>query len=99
MCIRDRPARDRPAGTAPPRGLDPGRADRGAGGPGCCPASPRSGGGDPMTLAAGALLEGPLEIVHLGIEAVVEAPEATGARVTRVDFQPPAGGDPGRIAR
>ena len=52
-----------------------------------------------MTLAAGALLEGPLEIVHLGIEAVAQAAEATGARVTRVDFQPPAGGDPGRIAR
>jgi hypothetical protein len=44
------------------------------------------------------LLSGPLELVHLGIEAVAEAPEATGARVTRVDFQPPAGGDPARIA-
>ena len=50
-----------------------------------------------MKVAAGALLEGPLEIVHLGIDAVAEAPEATGARVTRVDFQPPAGGDPARI--
>ena len=50
-----------------------------------------------MTPAAAVLLEGPLELVHLGIEAVAEAPEATGARVTRVDFQPPAGGDPARI--
>ncbi len=44
------------------------------------------------------LLSGPLEIVHLGIDAVAEAPEAAGAHVTRVDFQPPAGGDPERIA-
>ena len=47
--------------------------------------------------SAGGLLEGSLEIVHVGIEAVALAAEATGAHVTRVDFRPPAGGDPARI--
>ncbi len=50
-------------------------------------------------MGVGALLEGPLDIVHVGIEAVAQASEATGARVTRVDFQPPAGGNASRIAR
>ena len=44
-----------------------------------------------------ALLRGPLDVVHVGIDAVAMAPEATGAPVTRVDFRPPAGGDPARI--
>ena len=48
--------------------------------------------------AAGSLLGGEVEIVHVGIDAVAAAPEAAGAVVTRVDFQPPAGGDPARIA-
>ncbi|MFH1681513.1 MAG: DUF1116 domain-containing protein, partial [Candidatus Eisenbacteria bacterium] len=46
---------------------------------------------------ARALLAGPIEVVHLGIESVSRAPEAGGARVTRVPFLPPAGGDPARI--
>jgi hypothetical protein len=44
------------------------------------------------------LLEGPVEVVHAGIEAVAEAPRAAGAPVTVVDFQPPSGGDPHRMA-
>lgn len=44
------------------------------------------------------LLEGPVEVVHAGIAAVAEAPRAAGATVTFVDFQPPAGGDPRRMA-
>ncbi len=44
------------------------------------------------------LLSGPIGVVHAGIEAVAEAPRATGAPVTLVDFQPPSGGDPRRMA-
>jgi hypothetical protein len=47
---------------------------------------------------AAALLDGPLEVVHAGIDAVAGAPRAAGAPVTVVDFQPPAGGDPRRVA-
>jgi len=46
---------------------------------------------------AAGLLEGPIEVVHAGIEAVAEAPRAAGAPVTTVDFQPPSGGDPRRM--
>jgi hypothetical protein len=45
-----------------------------------------------------ALLGGPIEVVHAGIDAVAEAPRAAGAPVTLVDFQPPSGGDPRRMA-
>ena len=51
-----------------------------------------------MNAKASALLEGPIEVVHAGIDAVAEAPRATGAPVTLVDFQPPSGGDPRRMA-
>jgi hypothetical protein len=44
------------------------------------------------------LLAGPLEVVHLGIENVAAAPAATGAPVRTVEFVPPAGGDPARVA-
>jgi len=44
------------------------------------------------------LLDGPIEVVHAGIDAVAEAPRAAGAAVTVVDFRPPAGGDPRRMA-
>ena len=47
---------------------------------------------------AAALLEGPVEVVHAGIDAVAEAARATGAPVTSVDFRPPAGGDLARAA-
>ncbi len=51
-----------------------------------------------MSATAGALLVGPLDVVHAGIDAVAEAPRAAGASVTLVDFQPPSGGDPKRMA-
>lgn len=44
------------------------------------------------------LLAGPVDVIHLGIDSVASAPRAAGAPVTRVDFLPPAGGDPERIA-
>lgn len=50
------------------------------------------------TGGAAALLESLPEVVHAGIEAVAEAPRATGAAVTPVAFEPPSGGDPERIA-
>ncbi len=45
------------------------------------------------------LLGGPISVIHLGIDAVVEGARAAGATVTPVAFQPPAGGDPGRMAQ
>lgn len=51
-----------------------------------------------MSPNAAALLEGPVEVVHAGIDAVAEAPRAAGAPVATVDFQPPSGGDPRRMA-
>ncbi len=44
------------------------------------------------------LLDGPLRLVHLGLPAVAQAAAAAGARVTHVDFLPPAGGDPRRLS-
>ena len=48
-------------------------------------------------ISARALLEGPLSVVHLGLEEIVHGARAAGAAVARVDFQPPAGGDPARM--
>ncbi len=57
----------------------------------------RGRGAAGRTVDARALLEGPLSIVHLGLDDVVHGAEAAGVEVARVDFQPPAGGDPGRM--
>lgn len=46
---------------------------------------------------ARALLRGPLDVLHAGIDEVIRGAEATGAAVERLDFTPPAGGDPARI--
>jgi hypothetical protein len=43
------------------------------------------------------LLQGPLSVVHLGLEDVIQGAEAASVPVARVDFRPPAGGDPGRM--
>ncbi len=43
------------------------------------------------------LLQGPLSIVHLGLDDVIRGAEAASVPVARVDFRPPAGGDPGRM--
>ena len=51
-----------------------------------------------MSATSTSLLDGPIEVVHAGIDAVAEAPRAAGAPVTLVDFRPPAGGDPRRMA-
>ncbi len=52
-----------------------------------------------MTLdRARQLLDGPLAVVHLGIPSVADGARAAGAEVVEVDFQPPAGGDPERMA-
>jgi hypothetical protein len=44
------------------------------------------------------LLAGPVGVIHLGLESVANAAGAAGAPVARVEFAPPAGGDPRRIA-
>jgi hypothetical protein len=49
-------------------------------------------------VSARSLLAGPVEVVHVGLDTVASAAEAGGAPVTRVDFLPPAGGDPERLA-
>jgi hypothetical protein len=43
------------------------------------------------------LLAGPLSVVHLGLDGLVDGPRAAGAPVHVVDFQPPCGGDPERM--
>ena len=50
------------------------------------------------TMSARSMLAGPVEVIHLGLESVSSAADAAGARLTRTDFFPPAGGDPERIA-
>lgn len=50
-----------------------------------------------MSPTPSSLLDGPIEVVHAGIDAVADAPRAAGAAVTVVDFRPPAGGDPRRM--
>ncbi len=52
-----------------------------------------------MNAAAKALLAGPVDVIHAGLDSVADAPRAAGASVTTVDFLPPAGGDPHRIAQ
>ena len=44
------------------------------------------------------LLEGPISVVHVGVDAVVEGPVAAGATVTRTTFAPPCAGSPDRLA-
>ena len=51
-----------------------------------------------MSATSTSLLDGPIEVVHAGIDAVAEAPRAAGAPVTVVDFRPPAGGEPRPMA-
>ena len=46
---------------------------------------------------AQALLHGPLDVVHAGIDEVIRGAEAAGMPVERLEFSPPAGGDLGRI--
>ena len=46
---------------------------------------------------AQALLHGPLDVVHAGIDEVIRGAEAAGVPVERLEFSPPAGGDLGRI--
>lgn len=43
------------------------------------------------------LIEGPLKLVGLGIESIVEGAKAAGASVIEATFQPPAGGDQDRM--
>jgi hypothetical protein len=45
-----------------------------------------------------ALLDGPLEVVHLGLASVADAARAAGSVVSEVEFLPPAGGDRRRVA-
>ena len=44
------------------------------------------------------LLAGPLALAHLGLREVAEGAVAAGAAVHSVSFEPPAGGDPKRLA-
>lgn len=39
------------------------------------------------------LLDGPLEIINVGLEGFAEELLAEGGEVTHVDWSPPAGGD------
>ncbi len=51
-----------------------------------------------MTLEkAQALLQGPLDVLHAGIDEVIRGAEAAGVPVERLEFSPPAGGDLARI--
>ncbi len=43
------------------------------------------------------LLKGPLNVVGLGLDNIVEGAKAAGSTVLDVPFKPPAGGDPKRI--
>lgn len=43
------------------------------------------------------LLAGPLSLVHLGLDKIMDGAQAAGAPFVDVDFQPPAGGDPERM--
>jgi len=43
------------------------------------------------------LLDGPISVVHLGIDSVAEGARSSGADVVTVDFTPPCGGDPQRM--
>lgn len=47
---------------------------------------------------AASLLTSPLEVIHLGIDSVAEAPRHGGAPVISAEFLPPAGGDAARVA-
>lgn len=51
-----------------------------------------------MSATSTSLLDGPIEVVHAGIDAVAEAPRAAGVPVTVVDFRPPAAGEPRLVA-
>jgi FdrA protein len=39
-------------------------------------------------------LRAPLQVINLGLEGFAEELERQGVAVVRVDWQPPAGGDP-----
>jgi len=41
-----------------------------------------------------ALLDSPLQVVNVGLEAFADELEAQGVSVIQVDWSPPAGGDP-----
>ena len=43
------------------------------------------------------LIAGPLKLIGLGIESIVEGAKEAGASVVEATFQPPAGGDPERM--
>ncbi len=44
------------------------------------------------------LIDAPPAVIHLGIDSVIEGVRSSGAAVDPVEFQPPCGGDPGRMA-
>jgi hypothetical protein len=52
-----------------------------------------------VTAPATQLLAGPLALVHLGLDNLVDGARAAGAPVPLGDFVPPAGGDPDLIRR
>lgn len=48
--------------------------------------------------AASRLLEGPIRVVNVGLDGFADELERQGVAVTRVDWSPPAGGDPALAA-
>jgi len=52
---------------------------------------------DAKIFSAKDLLAGPLSVVHLGLDKIMDGAQAAGVSFVEVDFQPPAGGDPGRM--
>jgi FdrA protein len=48
--------------------------------------------------AASRLLSGPLRVVNVGLDGFADDLERQGVAVTRVDWSPPAGGDPALAA-
>jgi FdrA protein len=43
---------------------------------------------------ASGLLEGELKVINIGLDLFADELESVGATVVRVDWRPPAGGDP-----
>jgi len=43
---------------------------------------------------SGTLLEGPLKVINIGLDGFAGELEQQGVEVIRVDWAPPAGGDP-----
>lgn len=53
---------------------------------------------DVPSKGAGRLLAGPIRVINVGLDGFADDLERQGVAVTRVDWSPPAGGDPALAA-